>query len=104
MSQQGCVHAPVVMLAFDIGLGHQQQQVFLGCLVYDGIKGLLQNLSHHWRSVLAANACQAVLAYTMSTVGKHELPGFCTKMSSILERVSVCLTPSEAWRLWPCYR
>ena len=47
MSQEGCIHSPVVILAFDFRLGHQQQQVLLGCLVYDGIKGLLQNLPHH---------------------------------------------------------
>lgn len=41
MSQQGGVHAAEVILTLDFSLSHQQQQVLLGGLVYDGIKGLL---------------------------------------------------------------
>lgn len=44
MSQQSSVHASVVVLALDLSFGHQQQQVLLGGLVNDGIKGLLQHL------------------------------------------------------------
>ena len=55
VSQQSCVHAPVVVLPFHLSLGHQQEQVLLCGLVYDRVKGLLQHLPHQ------LNASQSLL-------------------------------------------
>lgn len=44
MAKQGCVHAPVVILPLHFCLSHQQQQVLLGGLVDDGVKGFLKHI------------------------------------------------------------